>query len=87
MMVAHWGLCDGRVSLKGAWYKYMPKDAGAMFAFGVKGGMRPIRLENMRLFTHLVNIGDTRSLTLPSASKIRQQLTDEQRLAAGAGRM
>ena len=67
--------------------RYMPKGAGAVFTFGVKGGYEAgIRLvESVRLFSHLANIGDTRSLILHPASTTHRQLTDEQRLAAGAG--
>jgi O-acetylhomoserine (thiol)-lyase len=67
--------------------KYLPKGAGAVFTFGVKGGYDAgIKLvENVRLFSHLANIGDTRSLILHPASTTHRQLTDEQRLAAGAG--
>ena len=67
--------------------KYLPKGAGAVFTFGVKGGYEAgIKLvENVRLFSHLANIGDTRSLILHPASTTHRQLTDEQRLAAGAG--
>ncbi|MBV8399329.1 MAG: O-acetylhomoserine aminocarboxypropyltransferase [Acetobacteraceae bacterium] len=67
--------------------KYLPKGAGAVFTFGVRGGYDAgIRLvENVRLFSHLANIGDTRSLILHPASTTHRQLTDEQRLAAGAG--
>jgi O-acetylhomoserine (thiol)-lyase len=67
--------------------KYLPKGAGAVFTFGVKGGYEAgTRLvENVRLFSHLANIGDTRSLVLHPASTTHRQLTDEQRLAAGAG--
>jgi O-acetylhomoserine (thiol)-lyase len=67
--------------------KYMPGGAGAVFTFGVKGGYEAgIRLvESVNLFSHLANIGDTRSLILHPASTTHRQLTDEQRLAAGAG--
>ena len=66
--------------------KYLPKGAGAVFTFGVKGGYEAgIKLvENVQLFSHLANIGDTRSLILHPASTTHRQLTDEQRLAAGA---
>ncbi len=58
-----------------------------MFTFGVRGGYEAgVKLvENVRLFSHLANIGDTRSLILHPASTTHRQLTDEQRLAAGAG--
>jgi O-acetylhomoserine (thiol)-lyase len=67
--------------------KYLPKGAGAVFTFGVRGGYEAgIKLvESVRLFSHLANIGDTRSLILHPASTTHRQLTDEQRLAAGAG--
>jgi O-acetylhomoserine (thiol)-lyase len=67
--------------------RYLPKGAGAVFTFGVKGGYDAgVRLvENVGLFSHLANIGDTRSLILHPASTTHRQLTDEQRLAAGAG--
>jgi O-acetylhomoserine (thiol)-lyase len=67
--------------------KYMPAGAGAVFTFGVKGGYSAgIKLvESVGLFSHLANIGDTRSLILHPASTTHRQLTDEQRLAAGAG--
>jgi O-acetylhomoserine (thiol)-lyase len=67
--------------------KYLPKGAGAVFTFGVEGGYEAgTRLvENVELFSHLANIGDTRSLILHPASTTHRQLSDEQRLAAGAG--
>jgi len=67
--------------------KYMPRGAGAVFTFGVRGGYEAgVRLvEGVRLFSHLANIGDTRSLILHPASTTHRQLSDEQRLAAGAG--
>ena len=66
--------------------KYLPKGAGAVFTFGVKGGYDAgIKLvESVRLFSHLANIGDTRSLILHPASTTHRQLSDEQR--AGGGR-
>ena len=67
--------------------KYMPLGAGSVFTFGVKGGFEAgIRLvESVGLFSHLANIGDTRSLILHPASTTHRQLTEEQRIAAGAG--
>jgi O-acetylhomoserine (thiol)-lyase len=67
--------------------KYVPKGAGSVFTFGVKGGYEAgIKLvESVQLFSHLANIGDTRSLILHPASTTHRQLSDEQRLAAGAG--
>ncbi len=67
--------------------KYLPLGAGAVFTFGVRGGFAAgVRLvEGVRLFSHLANIGDTRSLILHPASTTHRQLTDAQRAAAGAG--
>ena len=67
--------------------KYMPKGAGSVFTFGITGGFEAgVRLvESVGLFSHLANIGDTRSLILHPASTTHRQLTDEQRMAAGAG--
>src|SRR5579863_10074985 len=67
--------------------KYLPKGPGAVFTFGVKGGYEAgIKLvESVRLFSHLANIGDTRSLILHPASTTHRQLSDAQREAAGAG--
>jgi O-acetylhomoserine (thiol)-lyase len=67
--------------------KYLPKGAGAVLTFGLKAGYDAgTRLvERVRLFSHLANIGDTRSLILHPASTTHRQLSDEQRLAAGAG--
>jgi O-acetylhomoserine (thiol)-lyase len=67
--------------------KYLPKGAGAVFTFGLKGGYEAgIKLvEAVELFSHLANIGDTRSLILHPASTTHRQLTEDQQLAAGAG--
>jgi O-acetylhomoserine (thiol)-lyase len=67
--------------------KYLPRGAGAVFTFGLKGGYDAgIRLvESVELFSHLANVGDTRSLVIHPASTTHRQLTDEQRLAAAAG--
>ena len=67
--------------------RYCPKGAGAVFTFGLKGGYEAgVKLvSNLKLFSHLANIGDTRSLVIHPASTTHRQLTDEQRVAAGAG--
>ena len=67
--------------------KYLPQGAGAVFTFGVKGGYDAgIKVvETTKLFSHLANIGDTRSLIIHPASTTHRQLTDEQKIAAGAG--
>jgi O-acetylhomoserine (thiol)-lyase len=67
--------------------RYCPKGAGAVFTFGLRGGYDAgVRLvSNLKLFSHLANIGDTRSLVIHPASTTHRQLTDEGRIAAGAG--
>ncbi|MEK9904183.1 MAG: PLP-dependent transferase, partial [Rhodospirillales bacterium] len=67
--------------------KYLGGKAGSVFTFGVKGGYEAgIKLvEACELFSHLANIGDTRSLILHPASTTHRQLTTEQAEAAGAG--
>ncbi len=67
--------------------KYMPKGAGAVFTFGVEGGYEAgVNLvSKVELFSHLANIGDTRSLIIHPASTTHRQLTEEQQSAAGAG--
>ena len=67
--------------------KYLPEGTGSVFTFGVKGGYESglKMLESVELFSHVANIGDTRSLILHPASTTHRQLTDEQRIAAGAG--
>lgn len=67
--------------------KYLPKGAGAILTFGVKGGMDAgiTVVEGVDLFSHLANIGDTRSLILHPASTTHRQLSEEDAIAAGAG--
>ena len=64
-----------------------PKGAGAVFTFGVKGGYEAgVKVvSGVKLFSHLANVGDTRSLIIHPASTTHRQLTDEQRKGAGAG--
>ena len=67
--------------------KYSPKGAGAVFTFGLKGGYDAgISLaSNVKLFSHLANVGDTRSLIIHPASTTHSQLSDDQKALAGAG--
>ena len=67
--------------------KYCPRGAGSVFTFGLKGGYDTgIRLvNNVKLFTHLANVGDTRSLIIHPASTTHRQLSDDDRARAGAG--
>ena len=64
-----------------------PKGAGALFAFAVKGGYEAcIKLvDSVEIFSHVANLGDTRSLIIHSASTTHRQLTEKQQDAAGAG--
>lgn len=67
--------------------KICPQGAGAVFTFGLKGGYDAgVKfVSNLNLFSHLANIGDVRSLVIHPASTTHRQLTDEQRIKAGAG--
>ncbi|MBP1882678.1 O-acetylhomoserine aminocarboxypropyltransferase [Sinorhizobium mexicanum] len=67
--------------------RYSPKGAGAVFTFGLEGGYDAGKrfVEGLELFSHLANIGDTRSLVIHPASTTHRQLTPEQQVAAGAG--
>jgi len=98
LKVAEWLERDERVAwvkysgLKSSPYyelhkKYCPKGAGSVFTFGLKGGFGAgVKLVNsVKLFSHLANIGDVRSLIIHPASTTHSQLTEEQLIAAGAG--
>ena len=67
--------------------KYAPLGAGAVFTFGLTGGFEAgVKVvEGVELFSHLANIGDTKSLIIHPASTTHRQLSDEQKTAAGAG--
>ncbi len=67
--------------------KYLGGKAGAVFTFGVKGGFDAgVKLvSGVKLFSHLANIGDTRSLIIHPASTTHSQLSEEELAAAGAG--
>jgi O-acetylhomoserine (thiol)-lyase len=67
--------------------KLCPKGVGAVFTFGVKGGYEAgiDLVKRLNLFSHVANIGDTRSLVIHPASTTHRQLTDAQKVTAGAG--
>ncbi|HYA74045.1 MAG TPA: O-acetylhomoserine aminocarboxypropyltransferase [Roseiarcus sp.] len=67
--------------------RYCPKGAGGVFTFGVKGGYEAgvALVSKLQLFSHVANIGDTRSLVIHPASTTHRQLADAQKIAAGAG--
>lgn len=83
--VSYAGLPDDRYHALAR--KYLPRGAGAVFTFGLKGGFDAgVKLvEAVEIFSHLANIGDTRSLVIHPASTTHRQLTREQQVAAGAG--
>jgi O-acetylhomoserine (thiol)-lyase len=98
LAVAEWLTRDSRVAwvnyagleshaLYAAHRKYCPKGAGSVFTFGLHGGFDAgMNLVNrVRIFSHLANIGDTRSLIIHPASTTHRQLSDEDRIKAGAG--
>ncbi|OKP67894.1 O-acetylhomoserine aminocarboxypropyltransferase [Paenibacillus helianthi] len=65
--------------------KYLPKGQGAILTFGIKGGAaNGVKLiESVKLFSHLANVGDSKSLIIHPASTTHQQLSDEEQIAAG----
>ncbi|MFD1425624.1 homocysteine synthase [Kroppenstedtia sanguinis] len=65
--------------------KYLPKGQGAIFTFGIKGGVKAGRrlIETLKLFSHLANVGDAKSLVIHPASTTHQQLTEEEQRASG----
>jgi O-acetylhomoserine (thiol)-lyase len=65
--------------------KYTPKGAGAVFSFGIKGGYEAGRkfVDSLKMFSHLANVGDARSLVIHPSSTTHQQLTADQQAAAG----
>jgi O-acetylhomoserine (thiol)-lyase len=67
--------------------KYCPRGAGAVFTFSLKGGFDAgVKLvSNLKLFSHLANVGDTRSLVIHPASTTHSQLDDATKVKAGAG--
>jgi O-acetylhomoserine (thiol)-lyase len=67
--------------------KYAPKGAGAVFTFGLKGGHQAgiALVAGVKMFSHVANIGDTRSLIIHPASTTHSQLSPEQQVKAGAG--
>lgn len=65
--------------------KYLPKGQGAILTFGIKGGAEAGRrvIENVQLFSHLANVGDSKSLIIHPASTTHAQLSEEEQEAAG----
>jgi len=67
--------------------RLLPKGSGAVFSFGIRGGREAGRLfiENLRLFSHLANVGDAKSLVIHPASTTHQQMDAAALEAAGVG--
>jgi O-acetylhomoserine (thiol)-lyase len=65
--------------------KYLPKGAGAILGFGIKGGVEAGRkfIESLKLFSHLANVGDAKSLAIHPASTTHSQLKPEEQTSAG----
>lgn len=65
--------------------RYLPRGAGAVFTFGIRGGIPVARrfVEALQLFSHLANVGDAKSLIIHPASTTHAQLSSEEREAAG----
>ncbi|HEX8961051.1 MAG TPA: homocysteine synthase [Geobacteraceae bacterium] len=65
--------------------KYLPKGAGAIIGFGIKGGVEAGKkfIDNVKLLSHLANIGDAKSLVIHPASTTHQQLSEEEQLSSG----
>ncbi|MBM7867343.1 homocysteine synthase [Heliobacterium gestii] len=65
--------------------KYLPKGAGAIFTFGIKGGVEAGRrfIDSLKIFSHLANVGDAKSLVIHPASTTHSQLSEEALRAAG----
>jgi O-acetylhomoserine (thiol)-lyase len=65
--------------------KYLPKGAGAIMSFGIRGGLSAGRkfIESLQLVSHLANVGDAKSLVIHPASTTHQQLSDEEKQMCG----
>ena len=67
--------------------KYLPRGAGSIFTFGIRGGREAGKrfIDSVQLFSHLANVGDTKSLVIHPASTTHQQLGDDELRNAGIG--
>ncbi|CAN5575305.1 homocysteine synthase [soil metagenome] len=65
--------------------KYLPKGAGAILGFGIKGGVEAGKLfiNNLKLFSHVANVGDAKSLAIHPATTTHSQLSEDQMSSAG----
>ena len=81
--VNHAGLASSPYNALGK--KYMPKGTGAVFAFGIKGGAAAGAkfIDNLKVISHLANVGDAKTLVIHPASTTHEQLSPEQQKDAG----
>jgi O-acetylhomoserine (thiol)-lyase len=65
--------------------KYLPKGAGAILGFGIKGGLEAGRkfIDSLELISHLANVGDAKTLAIHTATTTHQQLSSDEQLATG----
>lgn len=65
--------------------RYLPKGAGAIIGFGIKGGVEAGKkfIDSVKLLSHLANIGDAKTLVIHPASTTHQQLTEEEQISTG----
>jgi O-acetylhomoserine (thiol)-lyase len=65
--------------------KYLPRGSGAILGFGIKGGAEAGKkfIESLKLFSHLANVGDAKSLAIHPATTTHSQLNEEQQISAG----
>jgi len=65
--------------------KYLPKGAGAILGFGIKGGLEAGKkfIDSLELISHLANVGDAKTLAIHPATTTHQQLSPEEQLATG----
>jgi O-acetylhomoserine (thiol)-lyase len=65
--------------------KYLPKGAGAIIGFGIKGGLEAGKtfINSLELISHLANVGDAKTLAIHPATTTHQQLSAEEQLATG----
>lgn len=65
--------------------KYLPKGQGAILSFGIKGGVEAGKklIHNVELFSHLANVGDSKSLIIHPASTTHSQLNEQEQISAG----
>jgi len=65
--------------------KYLPKGAGAIIGFGIKGGLKAGKtfINSLELISHLANVGDAKTLAIHPATTTHQQLSEEEQLATG----